>query len=693
MAINKAVKVPKAKISSLDIISFDGGLDQRGASSIRSNNYSKGTNVMVNEQGLATHRLALKRWLPDTVGTVYEVFPATYNDTLYLITADDGKIRYCQDGDTSWTDCGGDNVVNTSDGVVNTFKRVLDVVLILNGEDTLGYVKLSDFTVVHFTKVDDPTTAPTLTLKGLAAGNYKIYYSITYNSVVGQTANSPIKSTTMNSIREQWKTDGSEGVTVTDVNTRPAGAVSWNVYYATAASGGTIENSDMLPLALGLDLAQTTFFDDGSRKVDLSAGTAPDDNSTEGPKAKYGDVIDGRPFLYGVKGDEYAVYIGGDGDYALDFSSNHGGFRLVMNKGSNYYPMSIIGFRSGQGIPSITVMFSNTQGLSKQSIIEQNTITIADGETLVVWAATEQNYGAAGVSSPYGTVNYRGALRFPTTDGFVKMNTDAGRQNVLSTERISDPVIDEVSTMKTSKYKGIVGAAWGNNIYWSIPARGFDYNNEIIVCDVSRTNADVWSIFSIKSQWLGVVSPQDSAAFVYLCQDNHIFRLQKAYVAQDDTSDGLTKPFPMELTTALVGSNTAHNGFYAIVQVVFYLEKFIGTANVSVTYRDYRSGRMVSKDMVVDNGTYNKSSVGNWSSPGYLFNQNLPTKVLTWGDTDVIVDADNIHKDSMRVRLPLSNVVTNELSATISTNLDNSSLVVRSVSFEGQNLGISPDVG
>ena len=92
------------------------------------------------------------------------------------------------------------------------------------------------------------------------------------------------------------------------------------------------------------------------------------------------------------------------------------------------------------------------------------------------------------------------------------------------------------------------------------------------------------------------------------------------------------------------------------------------------------------------NGEYAKSSVGNWSSPGYQYNVNTPTDVLTWGDVDTITDDQNAEKSSRRFRIPLNNVVTNELQATVVINLDGSAVIVRSISFEGQPLGSSPDI-
>lgn len=681
-------KVPQSKISSLDVVSFEGGLDQRGESNIRSNAFSIGRNAMVNQQGLITHRLGLKRWLPDITGTAGQVFPALYGGVVKYITADASKIKWCLEGATSWTNCGGDNTVTTTGNT--TFLRVLDKVLILNGEDNLGYVDLTNMQVVHFNLVASPTAVPTGAVTGITTGSYKVYYCIWYNSVVGKTASTPILTQTVSKIREQWSTAGTEGVTVTDPNTRPGGAVSWNIGLATAPAGGTIQYSDILPIALSLDINTTTFFDNGSITQLTNAGTAPSVNSTQGPKAKYGVEIEGRPFLYGIKNDDYAVLIGGNDTYALDFTEGNGGYRLVLNSGTNYYPQSVFGFRNGQGIPSITVLFSNTEGLSKQSIIDQNTISLGN-YSATVWGSTEQNYGAAGVSSPYAVVNYKGSMVFPTTDGILNLDTQASLQNVLLPERISDPVMDEVGSIRTDLLNKIVGTAWANRIIFAIPAHGFSYNNELVIYDVTRKGGECWYTFDIPANWIGTVSPPGSSGFVYVAQDNHFFRLDVMYVAQDETSTGLTVPFPMQVTTALIGANTAHDGYFAVVQVLFYLRQFVGSVDLVVTYRDYQSGKMKTKTKRVSNGAYAKSSVGNWSSPGYLFNQVLPTKVQRWGEVDKLNDNQSAQKADLRFRVPLS-VITNELQATIAINLDNSAVIGRSISFQGQPLGISPDV-
>lgn len=692
MAVEKPVKVPTKQITSTDIVSFDGGTDQRGEANADPNTFIASRNAMVNSAGLLTHRLALKRWLPDTVEPCYEVYPAIYGTELYYFVADDGKIKYCQSGDLSWTNCGGANTVTTGEGIITTFLRIQDKILIMNGQDKLRYVSLSNLQVVQFTSLTDPATAPTLdTATGITGtGNFKLYYGINFNSTVGQTKLSPILTQTVSKARGQWKTDGTEYLTLNRNNTAPTGAVSWNMWVATAPAGATIQTTDMLLLASGIDLSTTKFVDNGTLPIDISRGTAPEDNSTDGMIATYGREDKGRPILYGdpTPGKEHNLYIGGDGDNALDFSPTNGGYVVELNKGTNYYPQGVIGFRNGQGIPSMTVLFSNTQGLSKQTIIEQQTVTYGN-TSFVVWTQTEQNYGAAGVSSPYSVINYLGKLVFPTTDGIVSMDTQASMQNVLSTKRISDKYAKTVRSIKNAALPKIVGTAWSNRIYMSVPSRGYDYNNEIIIYDMTNDQKPIWYGFDIRAQWIGTISPKNESAFVYVCQDNHIFRLEEAYVALDDNADGTTQAFPVEATGALIGTNQAHNAYVSVIQVVFYLVDVIGEVQIGVTYRN-ESGKMKTKAKTVSQGEYAKSAGGGWSSPGYLFQAGTST-YNRWSDIPAIADADIATKETIRVRVPL-NVITNEMQWFINTNLDNSSFILRSVSYEGINVGVRGDL-
>lgn len=690
MAITDPAKIEQVRITSVDIVSFDAGLDQRGQESLRPNNFSRGYNTMINSQGLATYRYVLQPFLPNTEETVYQVYPVLKDDgKIRYVTADNGKIKWIDEGGSAWAVMAGDNVT-TGSGVVTTFLRVVDRILIMNGTDNLGYIDMKDWTVKHYDEVPNPANAPTLVRKTLTSGSFNVYYSITWNGQVSQTANSPIATISNNKIREQWLS-ASEGVTITRNNTAPAGATGWNLWVSTSASGVSIENSDMLPLALGLDLATTEFLDNGTLEVNLGAGTAPDENGTKGPKAKYGIEQGGRPFLFGNPDSPYSVYIGGQGDKAYQFNSDVGGYEMVLNDGTNYYPMSVVGFRNGQGVPGLTVLFSNTEGISKQAIIEPTTTTFGS-QTFVVWTATEQNYGSAGVASPYGVVNYRGALRFPTADGMVRMDTKQSLQNVLSTERISDPIEQEVGTIKTGLLPQVVGAAWDNKVIWTAPTRLSDTNNTLIVADVGKSEGnEAWQLWDIACQWVGVVSPKTEPSFFYICKGNQILKLEKSKYAKDVYSDGTTEDVAMDVQSALVGLNTQHNGYIALVQAVFYLLDAFGEVELHVNYRDYYSGEIVTVSETFDFGDNSMYKGNGWSNPDFLYNAEMPTPYISWGSMPHIFESASIAR-TRREKLKLQNVVTNEMSGRVVVKGGDNSVTVKAISFEGKSLGINPDV-
>lgn len=689
MAVSKPVKVPERKITSIDVTDFSGGTNLNGEFSAKSNEITFGLNTISDEQGKLMQRYVLKRWLPSTTGNVYQVSANLYGGEIYYITADNGKIKYCTASSSAWTDCGGSNTFTA--GAVTTFIRVLDRVLILNGVDKLAYVKLSDKTVVKFTALANPVSPPAVTAAGIAtSGSFKIYYCTNFNSTVGQTAISPILSQTISKPRDMWKTDGSEYLNVARVNTPPAGATSWNLYASMSPAGGTIAASDMLLIAGGIDLSVTTFMDNGTLPIDLSRGTAPEYNSTDGPIAKYGTESEGRPILYGIKNDEYALLIGGDGDNAMDFSPNNGGYRAVLNKGTNYFPSSVIGFRNGQGIPSLTTLFSSTQGTSKQSILEQQTVTYGN-YSFVVWAVTEQNYGAAGVSSPYAVVNYNGGLHFPTVNGFSTMDTEASLQNVLSIKQITGAVGEFVRSISTRSLGNIIGTAWDNKVYWTVPSAGNTVPNKILMYSM-RDSGEIgaFHILDIAAQWIGVVSPNDTASFVYVCQGNSTYKLQEGYITADESASGVAVPFPVEAVGPFVSATPAHNSSMAVVQAVFYLEDFMGEVTIGVNYRN-SSGTIVPKSKLVVGPTYSSSTNGNWSDVHILFNGTQPP--LSWSDSTYSIGDDAIasQKISKRVPLPM-NVISNEFQYFIKSDAGNNSWTLRSVSYEGQSIGVKGDL-
>lgn len=696
MAVEKPVKVPKRNIGSLDLNGWGGGLFLNGERLGEGNQFVGSSNVKLDQEARLTPGDSLEKFLPETVETVYEVFPALFDNELYYFVADDGKIKYCQPGDTSWTDCGGLNTITTNNGGKPTFLRALNALLILNGGngDKLAYVDLDPgvvgFPVVKYGFVADPTSALTATPTGITGtGAYKIYYGFTYSSATGETEISPILEQTISKPRANWDEDGSEYLTITRPGSAPADATYWNLYIALAANGGTIQSSDMLMLAGGLDLNQQSIEDNGTLVIDIGRGNPPSVNSTDGPIADNAIETGGRPVLFNVtdaSGNPTGeVFIGGDGEFALDFSSANGGFRSEPSKGTNYYPASINGFRNGQGIPSLTILFSNTQGTSKQATLEQQTITFGN-QSFVVWGVTEQNYGAAGVASPYGVVNYKGQMMIPSTDGLLSADTQPQLQNIiqiLNVDRSIDPLFKSI---KTSALKEIVGIGWDSKFMFIVPTDGFTTPNKILVRDLDNNGA--YYTLDIEAQWIGVISPPNSPAIIYICQGNKILRFSDVFGTVNYKGDG-PETFSTSVTSTMIGFSDAHNTYQSTVQAVFDLIDIVGTVTVGVNYID-QNGKRKNKERTYIGPEYNRSSSGGYGDPGNVYNSAASPAYSQ--SVQIDESATSLNREDERIKVPISDLVA-AAQFYVRSAAGFNDWKLRTVSYEGENLGVKPDVG
>ena len=690
------VKVPQKTISSIDVPNFGAGLFLQGAQNAPVNSFIKSKDVELDLNGYIIPRRKLAPFLPDTIEITYQKFPVLWNGVIYFFTLDNGKVKYCQEGDDEWTDCTGDNTVTTNNGGRPKLIRVLDSVMILNGDngDKLAYVELTvaGFPVVKYALVANPTAALAATLGNLTAGNYHLYYAFSYSGAVGETELSPILDATVNIVRDQWSSQTSKGsVKLTrPAGAAPAGARYWNLYVALAATAGAIQPSDMLQLAVKLDLNTLEFTDDGTLDINLGS-VPPEANSTDGPRVSHGIVADGNPILYGDKDNPYNIWIGGGGPNAKDFSVSNGGYRAEPEKGTNYYPTTIIGFRTGNGTPALTVLYSNTEGLSKQATLEQQTISYGE-QSFTIWGVTEQHYGAAGVAAPNSAINYNGKMMFVSTDGIMSMESQPTTPNVLNTKPISSPIDDLVRSIKNSAMPSIVGAGWNNKYLWTIPNAGFDTPQQILVLDTNSPGVDnngAWYTLDIPAQWIGVVSPQNDAAFVYICQGTKSYKLLPS-TSTYDTKDGASVPFSTGATGPLLGmGGQARNTWQADVQAMFYIMGLVGDITVGVRYRN-QNGALKTKTKKYIGPSYQPSSGGGWGDPQYTYAHFKQPQGLS--GTTKIKDT-GVAAQALDVRIPVRvDDIHNEAQWFYLTDPGYSNYKIRAVSFEGINLGVRPDL-
>lgn len=693
--VGRPAKVPQQKVSSIDLTTFPGGLFLGGDEVAPRTALVDTTNVEIDRHGHVEPRRRLTKFLPDTVGTTYQKFPALWNGLLYYFTADNGEIKFCQQNDTSWTSCTGSNSFTTGNGGMTKFLRVLDKLLILNGKngDKLAYVDLATagFPVTKYTAITNPVATPSTALTNLSTGSYNIYYAYSYSGTVGETTLSPIKTQTINHTRDEWPTLSSPGlITLTRGETAPAGAYFWNVYIAIAATSGTIQPSDMLLLASKLDINAGTFVDDGTLSINLGS-VAPLTNSTDGPRVEQGITFEGSPILFSDQDNPYAIWIGGAGIYALDFSISNGGYKAEPEKGTNFYPSAVVGFRTGTGVAALTILYSNTEGLSKQAILAQEIVTYGN-TSFTVWGVTEQHYGAAGVAAPNSAVNYNGAMNFLSTDGFVSMDTAASRINVLSLTNISTQIEAYTGSIKVSAMDKVIGTAWSQKFMWLIPSYGFDTPQQILIFDTKNAGIEgkgAWYTLDIAADWIGTISPADSPAFVYVSIGTETYRLVDLLTTADFIN-GVLVPFATKAVGAFVPvGDDAHNSWMAAVQAVFYLLNVIGDVTIGVNYRN-KSGNLKIKTKTFVGPVAAPTVAGGWGDPQWTY-AHFP-QIEGWRGFPLL-DSSALGVQPSSVRIPLTiDDITNELQWFITTNPGYNNYKLKAVSYEGVALGIRPDL-
>lgn len=692
MAVTDPVKVKGAQVVSSDMMSFDLGLDERGDYNIAPNAMSYGRNAMVNSSGNGVKRLSKKKWLPKSIGFNSEVSTVYYNGQVYYFIADGGKIRWIQENMTAWVDCGGANVVTTTPGVITTMMRVNNWLLVMNGVDEMRYIDLTTFNMVQFTFVANPLTAITAVASGITTtGSFKVYYAYTYNSNGGgETAISPILSQTVSKSRSTWKTDGTEYLTLTFNDTPPAGATSRNLYAAIALQGTTPVAGDLAMLQSNIPVGTASFVDNGSLGFNIDFNTAPTSNSTRGLKAKSGSIANNIPVVYGDPDNPYDLNFGTLTDAGVSFGANNGGQRLPLMKGTNFYPTSVIGFRNNQNIPNLLALFSSTESVSRQQIISQKTLTYGN-TTITYWGADDLNTGASSVYSPYGVVLNLAELLFPSSEGITSLKTEANLQNVISPSVVSDAVSKTYKTIKNANFNKIVGAAWNNYVAFAVPSRGYNYNNQIIVRDMTNREKPKWAIWDLAVDWIGAISPYNQASFMYIRQGNEFYKLQETYVAEDENADGTSTPYPVTIEGALKAFSQGKNSYFAANQAVVYLAEFVGSVDITITYMN-KKGDPKSKTKTFTNGSNRRNTLAGWSNPRNLW-KSANNRVNRWSKPMPIGgDSDASQKKTKRCRIRLPNPVINEYKVSVSSNLENTSFDFVGSNLEGINIGIIGDI-
>lgn len=530
-------------------------------------------NLILEQDGTVRPRPSLVSYGPTPTGTILgQVYEFTRFVSgvrqIWMATVQNvsgtAKVYVAKGEDSSWTECDGKEYDTEAPA---HFLQVADKVLVMNGTDNLSYLDTSTLEVTAYTELTTPS-APTMTTNtGLTGTDYNVYYAITANSTVGETDGSTVLTVDVSTDRELWDPD-TKSIKISW--SAVSSAQSYNVYCGIAADGAG--NPTLYAIATGLDAATLSFTDNGSRAQDLTR-PLPSFNSTGGPKVSRGDVSNGRPFLVGDSDDPFKVWRGGDYGFELDFSPSNGGGYTIVGNGTKDTPIAVRSFRNGKGDPQVMVLCQGTNGSGKRFYLNPTTVTYGS-TTFVVWQSTEDS-GQDGTDSPDGVIIYQNSAYYPSRDGFKTTGTRPQLQNILSTDRISNSIQTDISTINTDSVQKSVGLAHEGRLYWALPINSSS-NNQIWVLDLDRKGA--WmKPWNVAADWMWLYNDNSGRTHHCVLMNNEIFEFTYAAKTIDNG-----EAFSTSGVSGQIKFSEDSREWGRLIQVIFVLMRPQGDINFSV---------------------------------------------------------------------------------------------------------------
>jgi hypothetical protein len=589
------------------------------------------TNALLVQDGGIRPRPSMVLYGAQPVGTVLgEIFE--FKDTTVLPNANyriclqnvDGTTKAYYSKDLgAWTMASG----KTFDNVAKAhFCQINNAVLIMNKMDNLSYLNISTKAVVPFVALTTPS-APTLTTNNALTGTtFTITYRIAANSTVGTTIGSGYLSVTVSTDRDLWNATTQSLVISWAAVT---GAQSYNVYMGTGGIG--------TEYLIASGITGTTYTDNGTAYQD-NTQSYPLVDSTAGPKAGHGDVINGQVFLTDILDDQYTVKVGGFYPYNLDFTPVHGGNSVPIGVGTKNLPVRVRLFRNFNGSSGIKVYCSGTNGHGKRYTMTPNTITVAN--TVVnTFDVTEDN-GEDGTSSPDALIYYQDSNYYPSADGFKTDGTVPQLQNIISTRRITNTIQPDIASLNQDAMPGAVGIAVAGSLYFALPV-GTTSNSQIWVNNLDLGGGWMKPLY-IAADWMmqynsnSVTAGGDGVSHFTVLSGNKIYELSYAQLTNDNG-----KSFATGFSSGRIFFSQDQRVCAKLLNFILTVLRPSGPITVTVTGQFKDSSTPITKSVTIDFSP--STSAAGWSEAGW--------SERGWSEIQIIPVTNNVGSRDIKVKV------------------------------------------
>lgn len=489
------------------------------SSRIPNNSLADMTNMDVVQDSIVKPRPSTVKSDPTALGMIIGVgtfvkinagVPEKWQITMQVISGV-GKIVINKDGG-AWSTVGG--TYNASAWC--QFTQSNSRVYVSNGVNTMSYYDISLGTIITYNALSAPA-APSFVKAGLAGSNHTYYYAYSANNNVGETLAVSSGAITVGKLRDSW-ISGTDSIALT--GSTVVGAASYNWYIGTTPN---------LPDFEYLTTTTTPSFTDDASTVINIFKTAPQADSTAGPKLTYLVSDNGQLFGVGDPSNPYYMWYSGKGPKAGDFSPFNGGGYAFINFGGDSVPNCVQSFRDGKGNPVITVLTKGQGGSGKFYHAQETSTTY--GDVVIPYFQVYQANDQSGTISPFGVVQGNNNIYYPTGSNFKSTGTQANVVNILATNSVSQAIDPDVRGLNLSAMNKCVGLFYNERVFWAV-ANGTTENNEIWILDTARQN--LWILrWTIAADWLWLYEDNSGVTHMKALVDNVMVEFTESVQTQD----------------------------------------------------------------------------------------------------------------------------------------------------------------
>lgn len=424
-----------------------------------------GDNITLVEDGAPSPRPGMD-WYGTDLAEVIDggTMHVQADKSTHLLSVSDGVIKRSTNDGATWDTCTGATL--TAGKKVAT-EQANDDTYIVNGWDFP--VRYNGTTTLEtYTSLPTPTGGSAVKT-GLAGTTYTLRYRVSAVNDVGYT----IASTAATVQVDRQRLDFSDSNFVTFTWAAVTGAVRYDIYVGQIADQEVYIDS----LESG-----TTYLDKGQALEQVQL-TAPDSNTTTGPRVGDVAMVGTRLYATADRDNPYRIWISGAGRFVGQFSGAYDATYIDWQKGGQYRPVKVEDYRDGKGMPLATVWCESKDGLGciLQGTLESFTV----GDVTFPVPNFFKVPGSRGTDAPFSVVNVLNDYMYYNSQAFYNLGSRAQFLNLLSTDESSANIRPDVKSIRQNQSMKIAGHFQDAKVYFSVPVASDD-NDTTMIYDTER---------------------------------------------------------------------------------------------------------------------------------------------------------------------------------------------------------------